>query len=311
MLRNGNVLPASSIASSHYRIENEGSVLQIPASQVEMAWRRSSMLTPEQRRRQRVGTRTDAHLNSPAGACDMVCRAEASEILMPAPTILATLARTPDYLARLRADEASRQQRELEGLLWATPSRQRAEEIAQPKERMIDPKPEVQEKFVRSIQPMLIHGRITTPAAIRPTRVKRWNSTGGSRGVSGIPTLIRKNLEQVLGKVDVEDPASSPQAYAGDVLASRMVPAARACRPRWRFLPNGDFDGMAQRGRRIAPSPATNTPALGQNAVQILPRRQRKPRAKSPRQWLTKRARTSQSRQASQDGVHAARSIRP
>jgi hypothetical protein len=74
---------------------------------------------------------------------------------------------------------------------------------------MIEPTSDVQEKFVRSIQPMLVHGCTTagchSPNSRQSMELDRWALEG-----SGIPTLIRKNLEQVLAQVDVKDPASSP-----------------------------------------------------------------------------------------------------
>lgn len=266
VLRNGNVL--SGVVhrqGSHYRIENEGSVLQIPASQVEMACA-SLVDAYEQRRRQRVGNATDAHLELARWCLRHGLLAEAAREILDAraddpghPAL-----RTLDLqLQQGLADEASRQQREREGVALAAHTEPAApEEIAQP-ERMIDPKPEVQEKFVRSIQPMLIHGCTTsgchTPNSRQTMELDRWALEG-----SGIPTLIRKNLEQVLAQVDVEDPASSPlmrrarQAHGlrGTRLSTPLAPYQTAILMDWLNEAAG-----------VAPEPSTtNTPAVGQNA---------------------------------------------
>ncbi|MBA4105551.1 MAG: hypothetical protein C0485_07310 [Pirellula sp.] len=212
VLRNGNVLPGVvSRQGSHYRIESEGSVLQIPASQVEMACT-SLVDAYEQRRQQRVGNATDAHLELARWCLRHGLLAEAAREILDARTDDPghPALRTLDLqLQQGLADEASRLQRQRDAVALASHAEPVAmEEIAQP-ERMIEPTAEVQEKFVRSIQPMLIHGCTMSgchaPNSRQTMELDRWALEG-----SGIPTLIRKNLEHVLAQVDVEDPASSP-----------------------------------------------------------------------------------------------------
>jgi hypothetical protein len=212
VLRNGNVLKGTvQRHGGHYRIENEGSVLQIPASQVEMAC--ASLIDAyEKRRQQRVGNATDAHLELARWCLRHGLLAEAAREILDARTDDPghPALRTLDLqLQQGLADEASRQQRERDAVALASHSEPVAtEEVVQP-ERMIEPTADVQEKFVRSIQPMLIHGCTTSgchsPNSRQTMELDRWALEG-----SGIPTLIRKNLEQVLAQVDVEDPASSP-----------------------------------------------------------------------------------------------------
>jgi hypothetical protein len=212
VLRNGNVLPGVvQRQGNHYRIENEGSVLQIPASQVEMACA-SLVDAYEQRRQQRVGNATDAHLELARWCLRHGLLAEAAREILDARTDDPghPALRTLDLqLQQGLADEASRLQRQRDAVAHASHAEPVAtEEVAQP-ERMIEPTADVQEKFVRSIQPMLIHGCTMSgchsPNSRQTMELDRWALEG-----SGIPALIRKNLEQVLAQVDVEDPASSP-----------------------------------------------------------------------------------------------------
>ena len=212
VLRNGNVLKGTiQRQASHYRIESEGSVLQIPASQVEMACA-SLVDAYEQRRQQRVGNATDAHLELARWCLRHELLAEAAREILDARTDDPghPALRTLDLqLQQGLADQASRQQRERDAVALASHAEPVAtEEVVQP-ERMIEPTPDVQQKFVRSIQPMLIHGCTTSgchsPNSRQTMELDRWALEG-----SGIPTLIRRNLEQVLAQVDVDDPASSP-----------------------------------------------------------------------------------------------------
>ena len=212
VLRNGNVLPGIvQRQGNHYRVENEGATLQIPASQVDMACA-SLVEAYEQRRQQRVGNATDAHLELARWCLRHGLLAEAAREILDARTDDPghPALRTLDLqLQQGLADEASRLQRERDAVTLAAHVEPVAtEEVAQP-ERMIEPTAEVKERFVRSIQPMLIHGCTTSgchaPNSRQKMELDRWALEG-----SGIPHLIRKNLEQVLAQVDVEDPASSP-----------------------------------------------------------------------------------------------------
>ena len=212
VLRNGNVLPGVvQRQGNHYRVENEGATLQIPASQVDMACA-SLVEAYEQRRQQRVGNATDAHLELARWCLRHGLLAEAAREILDARTDDPghPALRTLDLqLQQGLADEASRVQRQRDAVdLAAHVEPVTTEEVAQP-EHLIEPTAEVQERFVRSIQPMLIHSCTTSgchaPNSRQTMELDRWALEG-----SGIPTLIRRNLEQVLAQVDVEDPASSP-----------------------------------------------------------------------------------------------------
>lgn len=212
VLRNGNVLPGVvHRQGNHYRVENEGSVMQIPASQVDMACA-SLVDAYEQRRQQRVGNATDAHLELARWCLRHGLLAEAAREILDARTDDPghPALRTLDLqLQQGLADEASRLQRQRDAVALASHVEPAAPEEAELPERLIEPTPEVQQQFVRSIQPMLIHGCTTSgchsPDSRQAMALDRWALEG-----SGIPTLIRKNLDQVLAQVDVEDPASSP-----------------------------------------------------------------------------------------------------
>ena len=211
VLKNGNVLQGTvQRQGNYYRIESEGSTLQIPVSQIEMACA-SLVDAYEQRRQQRVGNATDAHLELARWCLRHGLLAEAAREILDARTDDPghPALRTLDLqLQQGLADEASRLQREQNAVVKAS-----HEEPAEPAELspepQIEPTADVQEKFVRSIQPMLVHSCTTSgchaPGSKQLMELDRWALEG-----SGIPTLIRKNLDQVLAQVDAEDPASSP-----------------------------------------------------------------------------------------------------
>lgn len=211
VLKNGNVLQGTVVRqANYYRIESEGSTLQIPVSQIEMACA-SLVDAYEQRRQQRVGNATDAHLELARWCLRHGLLAEAAREILDARTDDPghPALRTLDLqLQQGLADEANRLQREREAVVKAS-----HEEPAEPTELspepQIEPTADVQEKFVRSIQPMLVHSCTTSgchaPGSKQVMELDRWALEG-----SGIPTLIRKNLDQVLAQVDAEDPASSP-----------------------------------------------------------------------------------------------------
>jgi hypothetical protein len=186
VLRNGNVLPGVvQRQGNHYRIENEGSVLQIPASQVDMACA-SLVDAYEQRRQQRVGNATDANLELARWCLRHGLLAEAAREILDARTDDPghPALRTLDLqLQQGLADEASRLQRERDAVALASHVEPAATEE--------------------------VHGCTTSgchsPDSRQAMVLDRWALEG-----SGIPTLIRKNLDQVLAQVDVEDPASSP-----------------------------------------------------------------------------------------------------
>jgi hypothetical protein len=212
VLRNGNVLPGIVERQGNYfRIENEGSTLQIPASQVEMACA-SLVAAYEQRREQRVGNATDAHLELARWCLRHGLLAEAAREILDARTDDPghPALRTLDLqLQQGLADEASRLQRERNAVVQAVHSEPAEAAAELGPASLIEPTAEVQQKFVRSIQPMLVHSCTTSgchsPGSKQVMELDRWALEG-----SGIPTLIRKNLDQVLAQLDVEDPMSSP-----------------------------------------------------------------------------------------------------
>lgn len=214
VLRNGNVLAgAVQRVGGHYRIENAGAVLQVPVGQVETACS-SFEEAYELRRKQRVGNSADGHLE--------LARWCLRHNLLPQAAREILDARTDDpghpalrsldlQLQQGLADEASRLERETKAQTVALAAHQQpaAPEPYVAAERNIDPSTEAQQKFVRSIQPMLIHNCTTSGChsanSTQQLKLDRWALEG-----SGIPTLIRKNLDQVLQQVDAEDPPSSP-----------------------------------------------------------------------------------------------------
>jgi hypothetical protein len=216
VLRNGNILPGSvQRQGNHFRVENEGSVLQVPASQVEMACE-SLVQAYEQRRQHRVGNATDAHLELARWCLRHGLLAEAAREILDARTDDPghPALRTLDLqLQQGLADEANRRQRQQEAVALAAHQQAVQQPVAsaavETPTTFIEPSPEVQQQFVRSIQPMLIHGCTTsgchTPNSQQAMILDRWALEG-----SGIPSLIRQNLGQVLAQIDVEDPASSP-----------------------------------------------------------------------------------------------------
>ncbi|WP_428304716.1 hypothetical protein [Lacipirellula sp.] len=211
VLKNGNVLTGSVVRQGeHFRIENEGSVLQVPGTQVEMACA-SLVDAYEQRRQRRVGNATDAHLELARWCLRHGLLAEAAREILDARTDDPghPALRTLDLqLQQGLADEASRIERSKNAVVQAAHAEQAAEPV-ETKELHIATTPALQEQFVRSIQPMLIHSCTTTgchhPNSRQEMQLDRWALEG-----SGIPKLISKNLDQVLAQVDVEDPASSP-----------------------------------------------------------------------------------------------------
>jgi hypothetical protein len=212
VLRNGNVLPGVvHRQGNHFRVENAGSVLQVPASQVEMACA-SLVDAYEQRRQQRVGNATDAHLELARWCLRHGLLAQAAREILDARTDdpgHPALRKLDLQLQQGLVDEASRVQRERNAVALAAHVEPAPPEAIVAPERLIEPTSEVQQQFVRSIQPMLIHGCTTSgchsPDSRQAMALDRWALEG-----SGIPALIRKNLDQVLAQVDVEDPASSP-----------------------------------------------------------------------------------------------------
>jgi len=211
VLKNGNVLTGSVVRQGeHFRIENEGSVLQVPGTQVEMACA-SLVDAYEQRRQRRVGNATDAHLELARWCLRHGLLAEGAREILDARTDDPghPALRTLDLLLQQGlADEANRLERSKNAVAQASHAEQAAEPV-ETKELHIATTPALQEQFVRSIQPMLIHSCTTTgchhPDSRQEMQLDRWALEG-----SGIPKLISKNLDQVLAQVDVEDPASSP-----------------------------------------------------------------------------------------------------
>lgn len=213
VLRNGNVL-AGTIRQTggHYVIEQTGTSFQVPAEQVEMACG-SLAEAYELRRRDRAGGSADAHLELARWCLRNDLLDQAAREALDART------RDPGHPSLPMVDAQIRQAAAIE--------RERVERRASPARPTSPPTPpvvtvpaiaaaataapstEAQVQFVRSIQPMLIHGCATggchQPSAPQTMQLDRRALDG-----NGSPELIRRNLEAILTQIDRGDPASSP-----------------------------------------------------------------------------------------------------
>jgi hypothetical protein len=211
VLRNGNVL-AGRIrqAGQHYFIESEGASLQVPAEQVEMACG-SLAEAYEQRRRDRVGASSDAHLELARWCLRNNLLDQAAREVLDART------RDPGHSALASIDTQIRQMLEIDAgrreraakAAAGAPLAEAVSDIPASTAPMLTPSPEAQTLFVRSIQPMLIHGCATGGChqtdSPQQMRLDRWALDG-----NGNPDRIRRNLEAILTQINAEDPASSP-----------------------------------------------------------------------------------------------------
>lgn len=214
VLRNGNVLTGTVQKSGgHYRVENAGAMLRVPAGQVEMVCA-SLEEAYEQRRKQRVGNSVDGHLELARWCLRHGMLPQAAREILDARTDdpgHPALRSLDLQLKQCLADEANRREREKNAEAVSLVAHQQPAEPQEfvATERTIVPSSAAQEQFVRSIQPMLIRNCTTSGChsanSSQQLKLDRWALEG-----SGIPALIRKNLDQVLAQVDGEDPPSSP-----------------------------------------------------------------------------------------------------
>ena len=212
VLRNGNVLAGGVRRSGdYYLVEQAGAALQIPVEQVEMAC--SSLAEAyELRRQNRVGTSADAHLELARWCLRHNLLDQAARETLDART------RDPGHPALISLEVQIRQMLEIEAgrpdrvekSAIAGDSRANAlHDGAPPAGLALNPSTAAQSQFVRSIQPMLIHGCATGGChqvdSPQQMRLDRWALDG-----NGNPELIRRNLDAILAQINPEDPASSP-----------------------------------------------------------------------------------------------------
>lgn len=211
VLRNGNVL-AGTIrrVGSNYFIESAGASLQVPAEQVEMACG-SLAEAYEQRRRDRVGASADAHLELARWCLRNNLIDQAAREVLDARTRdpgHSALALFDTQIRQMLEIEAGRRQRVSNAAAAGAQQAEAASEDAAAVVPLLTPSPEAQTLFVRSIQPMLIHGCATSGChqtdSPQQMRLDRWALDG-----NGNPDRIRRNLEAVLTQINAEDPASS------------------------------------------------------------------------------------------------------
>ncbi len=211
VLRNGNVLSgAVTLSGEHYRVDSAGASLQIPLDQVEAACR-SLDEAYELRRRDRVGSTADSHVELAQWCLRHDLMNQAAREILDARTIDAGNPSLPGLDLQLR------QRLELRASREADLQRAAAEQAAKPaagelesfQPHTLDPSTEAQEQFVRSIQPMLIHSCATSgchqPGSRQRLQLDRWALEG-----NGSPPHIRRNLASVLEQINKDDPPSSP-----------------------------------------------------------------------------------------------------
>ena len=212
VLRNGNVLAgAVRHAGPFYFIEQSGASLQVSAEQVEMACG-SLAEAYELRRRDRVGASADAHLELARWCLRHSLLDQAAREVLDARTRDAghpALASLDAQIRQMLEIEASRRERAEQLPAAATPLADAANDAPASAAALLDPSQEAQYQFVRSIQPMLIHGCATggchQPDSPQQMRLDRWALDG-----NGNPDRIRRNLDAILAQINPEDPASSP-----------------------------------------------------------------------------------------------------
>jgi hypothetical protein len=209
VLRNGNVLHGTvRAADDFYSVEHAGASLQVPAEQVEMACRTLEEAY-EQRRTSRVGSSADAHLELARWCLRHGLLDQAAREVLDART------RDPGHPALPTLDSAIQWAIELKRT--RKPQSAEAAQVEAAAEAPMTQAPatpapdvsiEVQTRFVRSIQPMLVQncavGGCHQPGADQQMQLDRWALEG-----NGNPELIRRNLKAVLRQIDIDDPASS------------------------------------------------------------------------------------------------------
>jgi hypothetical protein len=212
VLRNGNVLAGGVRRSGdYYLVEQAGAALQIPVEQVETAC--SSLAEAyELRRQNRVGTSADAHLELARWCLRHNLLDQAAREALDARTRdpgHPALASLEVQIRQMLKIEASRRDRVEMGAI-AGGSLPNILHDGEPSAGLaLTPSTAAQSQFVRSIQPMLIHGCATGGChqvdSPQQMRLDRWALDG-----NGNPELIRRNLDAILAQINPEDPASSP-----------------------------------------------------------------------------------------------------
>jgi hypothetical protein len=209
VLRNGNVLAGRvEHTGDLYRVEAEGWSIQVPAEQVDSAC--GTLREAYDVRRKRLGGSVEAHVELAHWCLRQELLAEAAREILDIRIAEPMNSAIPALELRLR---------QLAEVLALSPTADKAvggsspmvaggqggeNSAAAPGASL-----EVQMQFVRSIQPMLIHGCATggchQPGAMQQLQLDRWALDGvGNR------TLIRRNLASVLAAIHKEESEQSP-----------------------------------------------------------------------------------------------------
>ena len=231
VLRNGNIVEGSvRQTGAYYRVDTANASLQIPNDQVETLCANLDEAY-QSRRRTRAGSTADSHLELARWCLRHNLLEHASSELEEA---RAMDARHPDLAA---VELQIRQMMELGAPRRGARSEASlslGEAPAAGKKLPAAPfeiSAEAQARFVRNIQPMLIHtcatGGCHSPGAAQRFVIDRWALVG-----NGNATLVRRNLAATLSVVMKDNPSSSPLAAraaiahgAGEGAASRPLDA--------------------------------------------------------------------------------------
>jgi hypothetical protein len=209
VLRNGNVIEGTVRKSgAYYRVDRTNASLQIPADQVEMLCA-SLDEAYESRRRTRAGTTADSHLELARWCLRHNLLEHASRELAEA---RAVDGRHPDLSAVQLQIRQLLEMKARDGGASSEASPSLGEAPAASKKLPATPfeiSVEAQARFVRNIQPMLIHSCATGGCHLRGGgqrfEIDRWALVG-----NGNAMLVRKNLAATLSMVMKDNPSSSP-----------------------------------------------------------------------------------------------------
>jgi hypothetical protein len=206
VLRNGNVLQgAVERLGDYYRVERDGAALSIPAEQVE-TYCASLQEAYEIRRSRRASSGSDGHVELAAwclrqdlldAAARELLDARATDPGNPAIEMIDLQIRQAFQLRQTRAAQPAKQA----GLAQAKQAKEAGDG-----DRPVDA--EMRMWFVRSIQPMLIHGCTAGgchhPDVDQTMPLDRWALDG-----RGNPSIVRRNLAAVVRQIDFEKPEES------------------------------------------------------------------------------------------------------
>ncbi len=212
VLRNGNVLSGNvEQVGESYRIAAATTSILVPADQVDIACR--SLKEAFDIQRGRVGPSMERR-------CELVRWCLRQDLLAEAAReILEIRAADPRNFALPSLELQLRQCLELRNLKSAAPTppaHSSGVVLASAIEPAAAPvtSVNVQTQFVRSIQPMLLHGCATSgchqPGSKQKLQLDRWALQG-----AGSPALVRRNLDAVLAQLDGQDPSHSPLLERG------------------------------------------------------------------------------------------------